>query len=187
MLYINQREHEDILYLTNLNEPESEIAVKGTIKSSGCGICSACMVVDRLCMDTLSMEDCIKLSYDHKANLEPGTDMQALGPALAEKFHLKYQETDETEVLNDWLQKGGCAIVNVGGNRKGHKGVFSSVGHFMVLLSFADGEYQILDPDWTKEKFENAPVRMDGKMLYATEEVILGDTANRSPAFYLFR
>ena len=71
MLYLNQLEYPDIKYPTNVKEPGCDLDVNGNIKDAGCGICSACMMVDRLCTESLSMEECIQMSIDAKANLDP--------------------------------------------------------------------------------------------------------------------
>ena len=186
MRYINQLEHEEIPYVTDTQHPDSKFAVSGSVKIAGCGICSACMMVDRLTTETLSLEDCIGMSYAAEANQEPGTDMKRLGPALAERFRLSLTMTDDVDLLKHCLQAGGCCIVNVGGDREGHTGVFSRGGHYILAVSWADGVFRLLDPSDRPDKYEGTPVRHAGHFLLAEEAVLLADTANRSPAFYLF-
>ena len=191
MLYLNQLEREDLAYATAVSKPDAVMMHEGTIKLAGCGLCSLCMVVDRLCMDPLSLLHARSLSYDLGANHSAGTDMQILGPAVAEKFNLNYATTDSVEEMIDCLRCGGCVIVNVGGDREGYQGVFSHGGHFMVVQSIdADGELCILDPSWREDKWEEpgrpGKVKMSGKFVYCTPEVLAQDAANRSPAYYLF-
>lgn len=190
MLYLNQLEYPDIKYPTNVKEPGCDLDVNGNIKDAGCGICSACMMVDRLCTESLNMEECIKMSIDAKANLDPGTEMKFLAPPLAERFNLDLVESDNYHDMIDGLRNGGCAIVNVGGDYDGHHGLFTRSGHFIVAVSYRDGEFLILDPSWSEGKFQEegrkGQVREEGFLIYAKPEVVDADAANRSPRYYIF-
>ena len=50
MRYINQRDYPDMLYVTRADpeNPRHERGKTTTIKTSGCGLCAAIMVADRL-------------------------------------------------------------------------------------------------------------------------------------------
>ena len=132
MLYINQREYPETPFPNNLEggcPPE-----KQNIAKAGCGICSACMVVDHLTAKSLTLEECVQMAMDAKANLHPGTSMTKLGPALAEKFGLKFSYTSKKEEMLAHLRKGGRVIVNVANRPDGTAGLFTKGGHYMVLL-----------------------------------------------------
>ena len=67
MKYINQRDYPDIPYITRANpeDPRHERGKKTTIRSSGCGLCSALMVADRLLpQNEFSLEDVIPAAED---------------------------------------------------------------------------------------------------------------------------
>ena len=89
MRYINQLDHPHMLYVTK-TEMEGEAREKGrttTIKSSGCGLCSAIMVADRLLVDyDFELYDAIQLAYDVEANHKDGTNYKRFAPAFAEKM-----------------------------------------------------------------------------------------------------
>lgn len=193
MFYINQQPFTNVEYRTNIEDPESETARKGTFADSGCGLCSAMMVVDRLTLDRLSMDDAIRLSYDTGANHKVGTDMKLFGPALAEKYDLEMETTDSLEVLEEWLSKGGCAIINVGGNHDDYVGVLSDIGHYVFAFAWTGEEFMILDPAYRPGKYDvevpaqKGKVYDDGKILYVRPNVIAEDTAVKSPAYYMFR
>ena len=190
MLYLNQLDYADMPYPTNLDEPESDYAANGTVAKAGCGLCSLCMVVDRLTLSTLSLEECRDLSVSSGANREPGTDMKILGWVVAKKFGLRFRVTADPSALAACLRAGGAAIVNVGGDREGHVGTFSSIGHYVVAVSESGGEFALLDPSWRADKYAEEPrrsrVRESGGLLYATAEVLERDAAGRAPGFYLF-
>ena len=193
MLYLNQLNYEDMPYPTNLDEPESDYAKNGTVRKAGCGLCSLCMVVDRLCLEALSLEECRDLSVSSGANREPGTDMKILGPIVAEKFGLRFRVTADTSELAECLRSGGAAIINAGGDRKGHIGTFSDIGHYVVAISESGGKFALLDPSWRPDKYTGEPRRSrvresgSGGLLYATAEVLEQDAANKAPGFYLFK
>ena len=86
MKYLNQLEFPDWLYVTrvDMEGDDKEWGRTSTIKSSGCGLCSAVMVADRLIPEAdFGLKEAIKLSYDSKANHRIGTDYKRFAPAFA--------------------------------------------------------------------------------------------------------
>ena len=97
MLYVNQLKYPDMEYITKLSIPDADTHT--TVKSSGCGLCSACMIVDQLTTRTLTLEHARQISYASKSNLKTGTSMRSFAPAVAEAFNLVYRATDSVEEL----------------------------------------------------------------------------------------
>lgn len=192
MLYINQMGYPHIPYEHNTQKggrpPES-----ANIASSGCGLCSACMIVDHLVIGgNLSLEECRQMSYDTEANYDVGTSMRRLGPAIAERFNLDFSMTNDIDEAIAHLQAGGEIIVNVGGDDENGIGVFTSGGHYMVLLSYENGEFCILDPSYTGQKYKaegrREKVRVVHPFVYCNREVMLAEAVKkRDPAFYMFK
>ena len=191
MLYINQNDYPHVSYPNNVSDPESKGAKSGNIRDAGCGLCALMMVVDRLTMKSLSLEEAVRLSVENKANLKPGTNMQILGPVVAEKYDLQLTMSNNTWELSQCLQEGGAAIVHIGGDREGHIGTLSDVGHYVFALSYAHGEFCLMDPAWRVNKYtipaRIGKIREDGLFLYTTSLVLEDDTENRRPRYYLFR
>jgi acetyl-CoA C-acetyltransferase len=73
---------------------------RASIASSGCGICSTCMVVEHITTESFSLEECIQMSYDSGANQNVGTDIHILGPAVAERFGLTREMQDEFAIAS---------------------------------------------------------------------------------------
>lgn len=190
MLYLNQNDYSDVKYPTHTEE-KNHPSHKNTVVEAGCGLCAACMAVDRLSLEPFTLTECRDLSASTKANHASGTDMQILGPAVAEKFDLDYQETNNIEEVIKCLQEGGAVVILTGGDYPGHTGIFTHGGHFITAISYADGEFCILDPSLKKGKFDEkgrkGKVRVEGKFVYASTEVIAMEAANRDPGYYLFR
>ena len=191
MFYINQQDYPNIPYPTNMKDPQSSSALKGTVASSGCGLCSMMMVVDHLTTQTFSLEEAISYAKELKANMNVGTNMKIFGSACAERFGLSMTTSDDTKDVEECLKKGGCVIVNVGGDHDDHVGTFSDVGHYVIIISFNGEEFCVMDPAYRVDKYtipgRKGKVREDGLFLYTTAKVLMEDTANRTPGFYLFQ
>ena len=190
MLYINQNDYPDIKYPTKASDPESHSFREGTIASSGCGLCSLCMVVDQLTLDKLELIQCRDLSIANKANMKVGTDMKILGPVVAEMYGLDFARSDSEEEMTDCLINGGKVIINVGGDHDDHIGVFSDVGHYITAIGYDHGYIKILDPAYRKGKYDiegrKGKVIDKNGILFTTADVLHEDTENRRPRYYLF-
>ena len=192
MLYLNQLGYPHIPYehdLDNGGRPPE----RASISSSGCGLCSVCMVVDHLVVGgELSLEECRQMSYDSEANRGVGTSMRCLGPAVAERFHLDFSMSNDIDEAIAHLQAGGEIVVNVGGDDENGIGLFTNSGHYMTIIAYADGEFCILDPSYTWKKYavegRRGKVRIVNPYIYCTREALIAEAVNkRNPAFYMFR
>ena len=155
MKYINQNKYPHIPYRTRAKvEGLTDEQRTTDVAESGCGLCCASMVVDCLTDKTLEIEDSVRLSEECVANHYVGTDMNVLGPALAEKFGLYYEKTNELGEVIAHLRNGGVAIVLVGIPEGQKRGLFTAFGHYMLLLSTDGKEFCILDPSYTEKKFK---------------------------------
>ncbi len=191
MKYLNQLEYEAMPYPTNVKEPESTLAAEGNIALAGCGICSAAMMLEQLLSGDYSLEEIRDLAVSCKANLDPGTDMKVLGQELCCRYGLVLHMSDRTEDLLECLQTGGRVIINVGGDREGHTGVFSHGGHYILAVDCQDNTVTILDSSWKKDKFDEpdrkGKVTVHYPFCLCSTEILNEDTANRSPAYYCFK
>ena len=155
MKYINQLEYPHIPYPTCVKSEEYAPSGKPTtVKSSGCGLCSVCMAIDLLTDTNLDIEECVRMSMDCVANHSRGTDMNILGPVVAEKFGLEYSKTSELPEAIAHLEAGGVIVVHVGVPEGREIGLFTKGGHYMLLISTDGKEFCILDPSYNEEKYE---------------------------------
>ena len=195
MKYVNQKEYPDWLYVTRV-DMEGEGKERGrtsTISSSGCGLCSAVMVADRLIPGCeFGLKDAIKMSYDTNANHRIGTDYKRFAPVFAEEYGLELEMTNDPERLRYCLRTGGAAVLHLKGDRDGYVGVFSHGGHYAVAISEErDGRIAVLDPSYTKGKYEEEGrkglVEMKNDVIAICDmQVIIDDTAPAEISFYLF-
>ena len=189
MVYLNQLEYEHIPYPTRVKQ---EVPRNSTVRSSGCGLCSACMVVDGLTTETLPIEECVRIAMECEANYSVGTDMKVLAPVIAERYGLRYTQSNELSEAIACLQRGGRIIAHVGVPEGKEIGLFTKGGHYIVLLSTDGKEFCILDPSYKEGKFD-IPERM-GKVdtrraPYLYCDISLVDAERRGgvrPTYHLF-
>lgn len=190
MYYINQLDYPNVPYNHNMGHggpPEGRTSVR----TSGCGLCCACMVVAHQTGKVLPIEDYVKLSEENRANLELGTDMKVLGPVLAKLFDLEYVQSSDKEEMVAWLKKGGEVIVHAQGDKDGHIGLFSNRGHYILATAMVGDEVQILDPSDKLEKFEvegrKGLVRKEEPFVYTTVDLVDGCCYDDRIHFHMFK
>ena len=195
MRYINQKDYPDWLYVTRteMDEAQRERGKTTTVRSSGCGLCSAVMVADRLLVDSqFGLREAIEISYEVNANINIGTNYKRFAPVFAERLGLEWIPTNDPEELRKCLRTGGAAVIHVGGDREGHVGVFSHKGHYVAAISEErDGRIAILDPSYKVGKYdepgrEGLVEMKDGVIALCDIQVLIDDSANRNPHFHLF-
>ncbi len=195
MKYINQRAYPDWIYETgcDLTGEDHEKGKTTTVKSSGCGLCCAVMIVDRLLPNCdFDLEKAMQISYKTGANRRFGTNYPTFIPAFTEEYGLKYEMTNDMDRLLYCLHTGGVAAANVGGDREGYTGVLAHVGHYVVIINEEpDGRLAILDPEFIEGKLEE-PERKgkaemtNGCITLCKPEVLAKEIDNRNPGLFLF-
>ena len=182
--FYNQLEYPHVPYEYNGNGR--------SIKTSGCGICSACMVVENMLGIPCSLEEMVQIAYASGARDDSGTEMSLLAKGVCEKFPLTYEMTNDAGTAMQFLQNGeGMIIANSGGDREGWTGVFTSGGHFIVLAAAQGRKITVLDPSVRPDKYDapgrEGKVELDGNIAYTDMQVIAKDCDNRTPSYVLFR
>ena len=195
MRYINQNDYPHIPYITKttMEDEEREKGKLTTIASSGCGLCSAIMVADRLLPTyEFELDDAVALSYEVEANHKRGTDYKRFAPAFAEKVGLRWEGTKDVEKLLDCLRTGGAAVLLVAGDREGHVGLFTHGGHYMTAIDVeSDGRIAILDPSYSETKYD-IPERQgkveikNGVITLCTTDILEFECAPKETPYHLF-
>lgn len=162
-----------------------------TVKSGGCGVCCASMIVENLTGKSFPPTVSAKYAISCKARVSGGTDIVTLAKHLISDYPLEYKSTNDVSTLIGHIKSGGMAIANVGGDRSGYKGVFSNGGHYIVVLGIdSTGKLIIGDPGLYSGKYSASyrkVVTVKGDLCYASADVLDKDCANRNPRYYLFK
>lgn len=156
-----------------------------TVKSGGCGVCAAGMIVGALCGQAVTVGEMAQFSMDCGARVSGGTDMRRLSAALCSRYGLTCRMTNDANALRQHLRAGGCAVCNAAGN-----GIFSTGGHYIVALGELAGRVCVADPGIYSGKYvsgaRKAAVSVCGELLLADYAVVDGDCTGRTPRYYLF-
>lgn len=186
MEFICQLNYPELPYPTTLTEEAPLLEPYPSIAKAGCGLCSACMLLEGLTGQKLSLKEAVDFSIQNGAN-HAGTVMKVFAPAFAEKYGLTCAFSSDREELLSCLGAGGMAILNVGVTN----GVFSDGGHFILAAKAEGRRVYILDPAYTPEKYEKpwrkAAVRIEYPYVVADIDTAAEQTAVRTPSYYLFQ
>lgn len=190
MKYVNQLEYTHWLYKTHV---EDEGGRPSTVRSSGCGLCSAVMVADRLLPNCqFDIADAIDLSYAVEANHLIGTDYDRFAPAFAEKLGLKFAMTSDPLALRECLRTGGAAVAYVTGKNPERVGLFTHGSHYIAIIGEEpDGRIAVLDPSYKEGKYEEegraGKVEVkNGVIALCSLKVLEEEIRTHAPGFYLF-
>ena len=195
MKYLNQRDYPHWRYVTgtSMDQERREKGQHTTVRTSGCGLCSAVMVADQLIPNcTFELQDALRLSYDLEANHRGGTDYHRFAPVFAKKLGLRLEETEDPQRFLSCLQTGGVAVILSCGDRDGYVGLFSHGRHYITAIGVEpDGRIAILDPSLTDGKYDEegrvgkAEITHNFVLLCKPEDVI-ADADTGTTAFNLF-
>ena len=187
MLYLNQREYRHIKYYHNASNGGP--GERDNVATSGCGLCSACMIIDHLTMESLSIEDCVKLSETSGANHSMGTDMTILGEEICKRYNLEMTTTTDRDEMIKHLQSGGEIIAHVGSKTPNTPSLFTNRGHYITIISVDNDEVCILDPSYTPTKFDvdhrRGKVRICEPFIYCPIDTMMGEIKKKG--FYMFK
>ena len=155
-----------------------------TIRTSGCGVCSAVNALGALKGIRLTVPQVTQLAQSCGARVSGGTNERVLLERLSRQYDLRFTTTDSLAQLQAHLQAGGVAICNVAG-----RGMFSTGGHFMAVPGMTDGKLLIADPGLYSGKYASAKrkaaVTVCGDLLLTRPETLDADCRGRSPKYYL--
>ena len=147
------------------------------------------ILLENLCGVTVKPELSARYAIECGARANGGTDMAALSASIARDYGLQRSTTDSTDELLDALEGGAMAIVNVGGDRKGHDGIFSTGGHYLVAVAADEGAVLLVDPGIYHGKYAGKyraeRVAVLGDAVACMAKALASDCENRSPRYYI--
>lgn len=185
MKYISQLDYPTLPYPTTLTQEAPLAPPYPSVAVAGCGIVCACMLIRELSGQPFQVEDAVALSMEAGAN-HFGTDMKRLAPFIAQRYHLYYAAASDSGALLECLDRGGLAVLHAGKPF----GAFSDGGHFVLAVKRSGDRISIMDPSYTREKYEKeyrrGKVEIAGNCVIASVATVIEETKNRDPSYYLF-
>lgn len=148
----------DVLYTSTGNKTQ-------TIGSSGCGPTTAAMVVSsikgEIAPDTMAR---LFIQYGYRS-ANNGTYWSAYR-AVADEFNIGYQETSDIQKALDLLRNNNYIIVSCG------NGLFTTGGHYIVIVGIEENTLKIYDPYNYVGKFNTSTRRgkviVEGNTIYCS-------------------
>ena len=177
LIYYNQINYNSIPYASSLYP-------NATVKTSGCGVCCASMIVENLTGESFPPEESAKFSINCGARAATGTDMAILAKALCKRFKLEYQVVSDIAAAARAISGGAMAVANTKG---GTNGLFSTSGHYVVLAEYQNSSFTVLDPYLYSGKFKTSTrkgkVKQNGNILQVSKENVAADCKK----YYIFK
>ena len=136
-----------------------------TIGSSGCGVASACMIIDSIkgYIDIRTLADTFVANGYRSPN--NGTYWSAYR-AIADEFDIDYAETSYLDRAIELLQSDYYIIASCG------NGLFTTGGHYIVIYGIEGNTLKIYDPYLYSGKFETSTrrgkVTVSGNTVYCS-------------------
>ena len=181
MYYYNQNDYSRVPY----NKPNGE---KKNIATSGCGVCSACIVFNNLAGKELyTVAQMARFSLSHGCRNNYGTDeVKLLDELCKANKGFSWKRSRDVNALVSHLKNGGMAICNQGDIYN----VFSTAGHFVVADKMDGSNIDVLDPQMYAGKYDKSPrpsriVKKTARGCVVTPREMSKATADRDPVYYL--
>lgn len=141
-----------------------------TIGSGGCGAACAAMIVSML-KEIITPNNMGDIFVKDGIRVNGGTSNRAFDSYLTEKYGLKVQRKWKIAEAKECLENGGIVVARCTDD-KGT--LFTTGGHFIVLVGFKNNEFEVYDPYLYKNKFEvsyrKGKARVDGTSVFVTFE-----------------
>lgn len=101
-----------------------------TIKSSGCGVTAAAMIISNLTKEKVTPDVMADYSVKYGYRIDGVGTSFSLYPAIAKKYNLNCTQTNSIEEAISCVKSGGMVVCSTNG---GANGLFSTGGHLFVM------------------------------------------------------
>ena len=148
MRIYNQRNPKWANYVYSAKPPHTE-----TIKTSGCGICSACMIVSNLSDTVIEPPQMADYSVKNGYRIDGVGTSFGLYTAIAKKYNLKMVQVFDIESAIRCVKNGGLVVCSTNG---GTNKLFSTAGHLFVMSGIVGSDVEFVDPDFYEGRYSNS-------------------------------
>lgn len=146
MITFSQRDKRwaDVLY--SAKSPHTE-----TIKSSGCGVCSACVVISNLTNNIIEPPEMARYAVKNGFRIDGVGTAHSLYPAIAKKYNLKCIQSYDINDAVECVRNGGIVVCSTNG---GANKLFSTGGHLFVMSDCIGNDCEFVDSDNYPGKYQ---------------------------------
>lgn len=142
----NDKKWGDVIYSSK--KPHTE-----TIKSSGCGICSAAMIVSNLTDTYIEPPKMAEYSVKNGFRIDGVGTAFALYPSIANEYNLSCVQTGDINKAIECVKRGGMVVCSTSG---GENKLFSTSGHLFVMTGVSGDEVEFYDVGIYSGKYNTA-------------------------------
>jgi len=145
MIIYSQRDPRWANHIYSAIPPNTE-----TIKSSGCGVTSAAIIISNLTTEIITPDVMADYSIQNGFKIDGVGTTFALFPAIANKWTLNCIQTSDINKAVDCVENGGMVVCSTTG---GTTGLFSTSGHLFVMSGVNGDSLEFIDPDLYQGKY----------------------------------
>lgn len=146
MIIFSQRDKKWANVIYSAKEPHTE-----TIKSSGCGITTAAMVISNLTDNYIEPPKMAEFSVENGHRIDGVGTSHSLYPAIAKKYNLKCAESYDIYKAAECVRRGGLVVCSTNG---GENKLFSTGGHLFLMSDAIGNDLEFVDPDNYSGKYK---------------------------------
>lgn len=122
-----------------------------TVKSSGCGVTSAAMIISNLTNEVVTPDVMADYSVTNGFRIDGTGTAFALFPAIAEKYGLNCVQASDINKAMDCVANGGMVVCSTNGSPTG---LFSTGGHLFIMSGANGDTLEFVDPDLYPGKYD---------------------------------
>lgn len=148
MIWFSQRNSKWANVPYSAKEPHTE-----TIKSSGCGICSACTIIANLTNEYIEPPEMAAYSVQRGHRIDGVGTSHSLYFDIAKKYNLKCTQSYDIYDAVQCVRDGGMVVCSTNG---GANKLFSTGGHLFVMSDCIGNECEFFDSDNYSGKYQTA-------------------------------
>lgn len=163
-VYYSQRDNRWANIIYSAKPPHTE-----TIKSAGCGITSAAMIISSLTDKTVLPPEMAEYSVKNGYRIDGVGTSWALFTDIAQKYNLKCVQSYNIDDAIQCVKNGGLVVCSTSG---GKNGLFSTGGHLFCMVGISNYELEFYDPDLYAGKYtlygRDKKARVKGNSVFVT-------------------
>ncbi len=178
MIWFSQRDNKWASYIYSHKAPHTE-----TLKSSGCGICSACTIIANLTKNYVEPPEMGDYWVKKGYRIDGVGTSHSLYFDIAKKYNLKCTQSYDIYEAVKCVREGGMVVCSTNG---GVNKLFSTGGHLFVMSDCLGNECEFVDSDNYSGKYQTAYRKQRCKERDGKIYVNINEAKKHIAVYYLF-